>query len=275
MVTNVLLNKYHSQNKKLLLKYFTSEEQKSLIDKEIDSVQLDAILDYPYALLKRMHSSWIHVAIKKLPSQLQSMAIAALPKEQREKFKVEIKTVPCFSAKQYYLKMLSDLLHIDDHCPDRFLPHHELTPLLHCNKSQLTELIDFLGLYDLASTVRQIVNRTHLNVIYQSLSKRELAFLKICLREKERITSPKLNIDLMASDRDKIRAVIHRRGLTRLVKAMNSLQADFVWVIAHLLDRGRGEIILKEYRPHVETKVTEILKQQVVAVMNFLQASKM
>lgn len=271
MMMNVLMNKFHPQNKKLLIKYFSPEEQKSLFEQNIDSIELSLVFDHPYAVLKKFHYSWIQPVIAQFPSQLQPMAIAALPNEQRKKLKNGAKKDPCPFVKSYYINTFSKLLELDKHLPIECLPQTELTPLMEWDKGQLTELIDFLGLYDLASTVRQIVNRNYLNNIYRSLSKKQLGFLKICLHQKERITSPKLNIDPSTTDQERIRSVIHRRGLTRFIKSFCGQHPDFVWMIAHSLDKGRGEVILKEFRPQDETRVTEILKQQVMAVMNFLQ----
>jgi hypothetical protein len=271
MMVNIFLNKYHPQNKKLLLKYFPPEEQKSLIEQNIESTDLSLVFDYPYTVLKKIHYSWIQPVIAKFPLQLQPMAIAALPEEQRERLKKGAKKAPCPFVKSYYINTFSKLLELDHHRPLEFLPQTELSTLMQWSKGQLVELIDFLGLYDLASTVRQIVDRNTLNNIYRSLSKKQLGFLKICLHQKERISSPKLNFDPSSTDQERIRSVIHRRGLTRFTKSLCGQHPDFVWMIAHLFDKGRGEVLLKEFRQQDETRVTEILKQQVMAVMNFLQ----
>jgi hypothetical protein len=94
----------------------------------------------------------------------------------------------------------------------------------------------------------------------------------VCLHQKEGITGPKLRIDPTKEDPSLLKRAIHRRGLLRFGKALCGQHPDFVWYIARTLDTGRGQLVLEAYKPESEPKVTLLLKNQVLNLMNFLKS---
>lgn len=267
----VLINRYHPQTGNALLKFLPQEQQSAIAQVDIRSDDLRPILQHPQNSLARVHYSWIKPFIEKFPERLQGVMLAALTAEQIGGMKVAADYPISNIAKTFIVTKLCYQLKIDEHIPLEYLAESELSPLLKWTKQQLIDLMDFLGLYDLASEVRRIVNRDHLKNIYTCLTPKQFYYLKVCLHQKEQITSPKLGIDPSKQDCAKLKQVIHRRGLSRLGKALGEEHPDFVWYIAHCLDTGRGSILLKEYQSKVTPKVTSILKQQVLNLMNFLK----
>lgn len=174
-------------------------------------------------------------------------------------------------AKAFILNRLYQYLEINEHLPIEYLPETEFSLLTKWTKAQFIDLIDYLGLYDLASEVRHIVNRNYLKNIYTCLTPKQFYYLKVCLHQKEQLVSPKLGIDPTKQDCPQLKRIIHRRGLLRLGRALCGQHADLVWHIAHTLDMGRDNLLLKEYQPEELPKVTQILKQQVLNLINFLK----
>lgn len=268
----VLINRYNPKAGNALLKFLPQEQQAAISNVEIRSDDLRPILLHPQNSLARIHYSWIKPLIEKYPERLQAAVMAALTAEQVAGMKGSLDSAISHPAKSFLVNKLCYQLKINEHIPLEYLSENEFSPLLKWTKQQIVDLIDFLGLYDLASEVRHIVNRDHLKNIYTCLTPKQFYYLKVCMHQKEQITSPKLGIDPSKQDCPKLKQAIHRRGLSRLGKALCGQHADFVWYISHVLDRGRGDILLKEYQPQALPKITIVLKQQVLNLMNFLKS---
>lgn len=270
MMLRVLINRYNPKAGNALLKFLPEKEAKAVMDQDIRSNDLGPILQQPQRSLSKIHYSWIQPVLQKFPESLQPVIMAALTAEQIAGLNIPSPTPISDVAKAFILTQLYQQLNISEHWPIEYLPETDLSPLSKWKKAQLVDLCDFLGLYDLASEVRHIVNRNYLKNIYTCLTPKQLHYLKACLHQKEQLVSPKLGIDPTKQDCSRLKQIIHRRGLLRLGKAFCGQHPDFVWHIAHVLDMGRGNLLLKEYQPQELPKVTKILKQQVLHVMNFL-----
>lgn len=275
MMLRVLINRYNPKAGNALLKFLPEDELQAVTNLDIRSTDLTPILQQPQKSLAKIHYSWIQPFLKNFPDSLQSVVIGALTAEQIAGLQISSPVPISDLARTFILNQLYHLLKISDHFPVEYLPETELSPLAKWMKQQLVNLIDFLGLYDLASEVRHIVNRDYLKNIYSCLTPKQFYYLKVCLHQKEQITSPKLGIDPTKQDCVKLKQVLHRRGLLRLGRALCGQHPDLVWYIAHKLDMGRGHILLKEYQHEALSKITPILKQQVLNLMNFLKASNL
>ncbi|MBA2369845.1 MAG: hypothetical protein H0V82_12640 [Candidatus Protochlamydia sp.] len=272
MMLRVLINRYNPKAGEGLLKFLPRDEAQTLISHEIQSSEIEPILYQPQKILERLHYSWIKPLLKKFPKSMHSIVAGALTKEQAAGLtsSAPIKLSP--PVKTFFVRQLYSLLAEEERLPYDYLPETDMSPLGTWKKRKLTMLFDFLGLHDLASEVRHIVNKKHLKNIYASLSPKQLYYLNVCLHQKEGITGPKLRIDPTNEDPSLVKNAIHRRGLMRFGKALCGQHPDFVWYIAHTLDTGRGEMVLKAYKPDSEPQVTLLLKNQVLNLMNFLKS---
>lgn len=269
MMLRVMINRYHPQESEEFLKFLEPQESKMLQSQQVTATDLSPILE-SQKMIERFHYSWIKPVINKHPD-LQSTLVSALTDEQIAGLKPLSFFPLSRPVKTFMLKRLADLLKIDEHIALDYLPQTNLSLLGKWKKRQIVQLIDFLGLYDLASEVRRIVNRQHLRSIYACLTAQQLRYLKVCLHQREQLTSPKLEIDPFKLDCAVLKKVLHRRGLKRLGQALCGQPPDLVWWMAHILDQGRGVLLLKEYQLQALPKVTAILKQQVIHLINFLK----
>lgn len=266
----VLINRYHSKEGHALLKFLPEEERQSVMDQEVSSMDLTPILEQPQKALAKIHYSWIQPLEEAFPDSLRPALIAALTAQKLAGLKEPSALSISEVARKFILNQIYDSLKIDEHLPLEYLPQGELLPLAQWSRGDMIHLMDFLGLYDLASEVRQIVNRNYLKNIYACLTPKQFYYLKVCLHQKERLTSPKLGIDPTQQDCPKLKKIIHRRGLLRLGRALCGEHPDLVWHIAHTLDRGRGNVLLQEYHTEPLHKVTQLLKEQVLNLVNSL-----
>lgn len=270
-ILKLLINRYAPAEREALLQFLPREEAYSVTSCDIESSDLTPLFEQPKRSLASIHYSWIQPAIEKFPIELQKAVISCLLPEQISGLKVSSPLHLSAFSKSFFIEQLYEKLEIGNHLPPEYLPGTELSPLLHWSKGELIEIIDFLGLHDLASEVRQIVNRNHLKNIYSCLNSKQLYYLKACLQQKELIVSPKLGIDPTAQDCVKLKLIVHRRGLSRLGKALCGQHPDMVWHLSHSFDMGRGNILLKDFRPIELPRITNVLRQQVVSLMNFLK----
>lgn len=272
MMLRVLINRYNPQAGDALLEFLPSEDAQTVLNQKIRSHDLNPLLQQPQTFLSTIHYSWIQPLLDKFPVHLRPVVASALTPEQIAGLKISSFPAVSQPIKNFMRHQLYLSSEMSDHLPLEYLPETELSLLGRWNKQQLTHLFDFLGLHDLASEVRRIVDRHHLTNIYSCLSPKQFYYLKLCLHQKEQIVSPKLGIDPTAQDCGKLKQVINKRGLQRFARALCGQHPDFVWHIAHILDRGRGKILLQNYASDALPKITPALKQQVLNLMNFFKS---
>lgn len=274
MMLKVLINRFNPKAGNSLSKFLPQEDAQKLSNIDILSSDVKPLLYLPQRLLERMHYSWIVPYLAKTPKNLHPFVIGALSPTQRLKLEKKLAITSAKLAppvKNFMIEQLYSLMNIEDHLPMEYLPETELSPLLKWNKTQLVSLIDFLGLYDLASEIRHIVNKKYLDNLYSCLSQHELYYLKICLYQKEKLVTPKLGINPAEKNCEQLKSILHKRGITRLGKALSGQHPDLIWYVMHTLDAGRGKILFGYYQKEQITNVTPILKSQVINVMNFLK----
>lgn len=273
MMLKVLVNRYNPKAGNALLKFLPQEEAQAVSSQEILSKDITPILYQPQRLIGRMHYSWLQPLIEKFSLELRPIALAALKPEQTSSIRSP-NTPSIFISepvKNFFINEIYKMLEAEEHLPFEYLPETELSPLASWSKKKLVDLIDFLGLHDLASEIRHIVNKTHLQNLYSCLSPSQRAYLKICLYHKEKLKSRRLEINLAKQNCDKLKRILHQRGLSRFSYALAGQHPDFIWYIAHTLDIGRGKILLKHANNKVTANVTSILKSQVINLMNFIK----
>ena len=268
IMLKVFINRYPPKD--ALLKFLPENFAKKVREQNIFSDDLRPMLEQPARSVSQMHYSWIEPALKKFPPPLQMIAAGALTEEQATGLKANAKTPISHVTKSFLLNQIYNYLNIAGHTPVEYLPQTELSQLATWSKYEIVELIDFFGIYDLAAEVRKIVNRKSLKTIYDCLSSKQLHFLQYCLQQKERLSFPSMGINPQIEGRILLKAV-HKRGLNRLAAAFGEEHRDFVWHVAHILDKGRGSLLLKQYQQQVPANVITILKQQAVHLIHFLK----
>lgn len=228
--------------------------------------------------LTHIHYSWLELAINTLKSPLKECVIAALPLETREKlFQRAQLNAPTREGeypecmKRFLLSFLYKAWTDKNILPRELLPECSLSPLLNCTKAELVEIIDCLSMYDLAEEVRHIVDKKLIQAIIIDLTSTQQKFLKMCLHQKSKIALPPLNVLEAHRDRKAFTILVHKRGLKRLSIALSGLHTDFLWHIAHILDTGRGKILMSQYQGEEITTSTQITQLQVIQVLQFLK----
>lgn len=271
----VLLNRYHAgSNMQNFIRAMPQEDSTEILAQPTNATEPQLLLTLTQEQLHNTHYSWLVPVIKQMAISLQPFIVASLPHASRlsHLLNIPIENLSVSSpAKKFFLHILWKTWNPSSTLPFNYLPDHPLLALGKMSKAELVEFIDFLALYDLAETIRHIVNKKDLKAIYEALTSKQLQFLRVCLHQKEKVAAPKIDLSKWHGDPQKLQNVLHHRGLLRLGKALSGQHPDFLWFITHKLDIGRGTILSKHLLPNEIPRVTAVLVQQIIFLINFLK----
>ncbi len=230
-------------------------------------------------ILEQVHWSWFLPTLKTYPIKEQKLFLTALDPvaAQNLAHSLEISDFPQEMSQtgRSFLRqiLLNSLLGTKDRLlPIDYLPPSPLKPLLRLSKKELTKLIDFLSLHDLAAEMRQIVETKILKKIYSFLSEDERKFFKQTMaHQKESFPMPRMGLDRWDGAEESFRHILHRRGITRLGIALSAQDPDFIWYICHQLDIGRGNVLHKlcgkEAAAGLPTGLTDLIIRQIEEIL--------
>lgn len=274
IILKVLLNRFHRTFKDSLLNGLPEKDRQALLSQEITSTEALLAFKEPFDQIHRMHYSWLKNAIGQLPESLHPAVLSALTEHQAAKlskwFPYSQRYHIAKPVQAYLLQMLE--VHFDhpNAIPIEFLPPSPLNLLTQWTKESLIELIEFLGIYDLAAEIRHIIDKERLKKLSPCLSPKHKKFLHNCLHHPEKISVPLFGLNTWDGNCRSLFILIQNRGAVRLGKALSGQYPDLTWHIAHRLDIGRGSFLLKQYSYQPIKGVTATLMQQVLHLISFL-----
>lgn len=276
IMMRVLLNRYHQGSPEAFLGGISKEDSKQVTTLDITSQDVAQALRQPKDVLQKIHYSWVAPSVQQFSKGMQVLIISALPKGSSSSLSKILKVTPSVKppsipVRLFLINLLCSKLKIEEVLPPAYLPQTSLSTLANFKKSQLIELIDFLGLYDLAEEIRQIVDKKSLKNIYGCLSIKKQHFLRICLHQKEKLTTTRIGLERWQGDCKQLERILHRRGIVRLGYALSGQHPDLLWHIVHRLDTGRGNVLKKYWSKDEIPGVTSALTQQVLSLMNFFK----
>lgn len=272
----LLLNRYHGGNFESLLAALPDAERQKIINVSLESKEPEAYLLQPYENLRRIHYSWFIEPLRRLDKKKLPLALSLFDEEQNHKLRKYLhdKSSPLSlskSMKRFVFQQMHEAFLLEDVLPITYLPRSEMTELAEIRKEELIELIDFLGLYDLAGEIHHIVNRRLLEKIYAFLNKKKLNFLKKCMRQKEKLVTQRIKLENWDGNRIKLQKLLHHKGIIRLGYALSGEKRELIWHIAHILDTGRGEKLSRYCAKDPIAGVTEALKKQVMSILTYFK----
>ncbi len=276
IMLRLLINRFHEGREDDILKGMDQEDQQMVLAQKISSSDLAPAMQSPREKLEKIHYSWLTSNISNIPNDKIPLVLSLLPEPMALKLKDFLKqnistekAAPPFQ--EFLFNQFLDKLQLEDVTPFEYLPESSLTVLSKLKKSEIVDLIDFLGIYDLADEVKRIVDRNKLKQIYETLTPKKHEFLRQCLHLREKLVTPKLNLEQWDGDHDKLNAILYKRGMTRLGYALSGKPQDFIWHIVHALDVGRGNYLLKQINKEAIPGVTQTVTIQVLNVIKFFK----
>jgi hypothetical protein len=279
ILLKVLINHFHAGDEDSLLEGMNQEDQQMVLSQHLQSSDIAPAIISQREKFSKIHYSWLAPRVSSLPIDKASLFLSIFPEPGATKLKETLKNnVPSLnvtpSIQNFLFNLVAPLLKMDDVKPIEYLPESSLTPLAKLKKSELVDLIDFLGIYDLADEVKRIVDRNKLKQIYETLTPKKHDFLRECMHLREKLVTPKLNLDIWDGNHEKLNKILYQRGIVRLGYALSGQPPDFVWHIVHTLDSGRGSNLLKSCSKEQISGVTATVTLQVLNVIKFFKDKK-
>lgn len=272
-----LIEHYHPGRAQELLNVWNSPDSIEQIN-EMDTPLGDPkhLLINPERLISTIHYSWVAEALGRLPKSLHYPVLASLPPHQAQllckQFKVRLESIPSPSqlTKSFAVdKLYQQVEGVHEVLPLEFTPYYPLSALLKTEKNMLLEIFDLLGLHDLATKVKLVVDKKLLAHIYDSLTPIRKKFLDVFLQQTDKAQLPEIDLSNWGGDPKILNKMLHRRGILRLSSALAGYNSDFLWHFTRRLDTGRGRIVLR-YHNSEDSSLAAILTEQVQFIMNIL-----
>ena len=272
----LLLNRYHGGEKERLVKALPEEDAQKILNLSLESDDVHALLASPLDAIKHIHYSWLISAMQKIEKNKRSVVLSLLPMSHSSKLRKALNETSepiklSSPAKSFFISQLYQTFRLGDVLPLKHLPETDMSPLVHLHKKELIDIIDFLGLYDLAEEIHHIVNKSLLQQIYNCLTHKKQRFLRLCLHQKETLVTQRLKLENWDGDSEKLNKLLHHKGMVRLGYAISGQHKDFIWHITHIFDTGRGEKLSRYCSSEPIAGVTGTLKKQVKKVITFLK----
>jgi hypothetical protein len=231
--------------------------------------------------LSRIHPSWLTSFFRTLTENEAQLFLAAVNENQASSLKKAL----LLSEREVLLSQLGkkflqeslwkNLTQNDpDLLPIACLPESSLNSLLNLGHSELVRICDFLGIYDFALEIKQIVETAKIKKIYQALTPEELSFLKNLLHQKENLAFKAMGLQQWDGNVERLRTILHQRGINRLAKALYYQHPDLKWHVAHKLDMQRATVLLKLCTDVQNLRAAQVLTQQVLDCISYLQTKR-
>jgi len=224
-------------------------------------------------LLDRIHYSWLAPFIRTLASSEIPLFLGALNEVQSEGlasllgFEGPLSTLTKMGKRAIREMLRTQLLHNQELLPLAFLPKSPYNPLLTLTFHQLTRIVRFLGLHDLAFEMRQIIATKELKKIFSCLSKKEGDYLNSLLLHKEPLVFQRLFLKQWDGSKEHLHKLLDERGLDRLGHAVYDESESFIWYLTHSLHMHQGALLLKYKKKPTHARGDEILRRQVETLL--------
>lgn len=212
------LNNCPAEKKDRLLSFLSANEQASLSKLPDIHLREEGSSNH---LLEHIHWSWFVPLLETYPTKDQKFFLRAFPNLAQKSLSKTLRITPSTEkisrvGSTFLRQTLLHLIRNEDILPVDHLPPSPLNLLLQIEKKKLTQLIDYLSLYDLSQELRQIVETKILQKIYSFLTDDEKLFLKIAASQKEPYTAAQIHLDRWDGTKKSFRLTLHRIGLARL-----------------------------------------------------------
>lgn len=271
----VLLNRYHKGSLDEAMRFLPPDEAGVLKKNPTESQDLGPAAAQAQDLIKMVHYSWLKPFLSTRQKSLIPLFLSSLPKEQSSKLSLAFQVAPaegiapplkCFLLQQMHKSVFDPHVLLPP-----YLPSSPLNALAGFSKPELLTLIDYFGLFDLAESIRQTVDKRIIKQVYSCLTPKKQEFLRQTLYQRERLTSTQIDLNQWRGDCRELKHTIHLRGVLRLGIALSDQHPDLIWLISHILDTGRAAILSEALRKEKNLGVASALAGQLINLMNFLK----
>ncbi len=251
------------------------KEQNLYVATEVKLQSIEDFLKSGKKIAAELHYSWIRPLLSHVPAEWHEFVIASLPPMKAKGLcKLLGRPLPQIKLaeplKKYFYNMIARQMDTTLKTPLSQLRAEKLGILLKLKKAELVQLMNFLGLFDLVQELRKTVDKKKLETIYSTLTEQEKKFIAHKLQMIEKLSAPKLSWADWQGDSLRLKKLLHKRGINRLAAALSEGNPDFVWYISYILDKGRGEILMRLFKKKWPSLTAKEASRQVLETLDFL-----
>ncbi|MEI6243281.1 MAG: hypothetical protein WCP39_07780 [Chlamydiota bacterium] len=264
------LEKCSLEKQKSIFCFLPTSEQQKL--QEIPSPsQLSSQKIFHDGILNFVHYSWFIPTLNTYSPSDISLFLVLFSPSQIQSLEAILKIAPAsFPLSIFGQNFLKNLL-ISSLVGDKktllqleYLPTSRCNDLLALSKTSWTRIIDYLGLYDLISSLSLIVETKLLKKIFNALTKEQKTFIQQKGTYREPFSFPLLPLETWDGEAKSLSILLHKRGLNRLAIAFSTQHKDLIWYLCHVLDIGRGTSIEKLCINKAPQTMSEHITEQIL-----------
>ena len=270
----------HPDDFETFLKYFDEKERVALshLPKHAEPIALH--LDSASEMLHKFHYSWFIEPLEKHPKKLRKEILQVFNSHQKERLSKhlgikESKNTLAEPLHKYFIHWF--LKEIGYHLlpPSCFFSQSMCIKLVSKTKEELVSTLHHLGIIDIANMAKRIVDQRTLKEL--------LAFLNPAQKKLYSEAQKKFNEPLASTTQDLKKKLegdrsftnfLEKRGILRLSKALASENSFFIWHLAHILDKGRGQEFLSVARKCISNPHTSYYMKQLLQISNLIEDKK-
>ncbi|WP_100934296.1 hypothetical protein [Candidatus Chlamydia corallus] len=232
-------------------------------------------LSYTMSWLPTIHPSWIAIAMKDFPSEVQGQLLAWLPDSLVQEIlpllsRISVATRRCAPFGAFYLlDMLSKKIRPCGITEEIFLPASSTNAILYYTGPVKITLINCLGLYSIAKELKHILDKVVIEQVRSALTPTEKLFLTYCQSHPMKHLETTNFLSSWTTDTE-LRQFIHKQGLEFLGKALTKENASFLWYLLRRLDVGRAYIIEQTLKAWYDHPYVDYFKSRLEQCMKVL-----
>lgn len=278
IVCRAFIDKKAKETKETLLSFLSPKQKKELLSIPLPSSDITLGFDLIKYLLEWSHYSWFAPFLRTLSENEISFFLSALPEKTaqdlRECLLFSSKLPPLSSAvKSFIQRKLAEVLLMDNPhlIPVEALPTSSLNCLLTLTSSEISLLIDFLGLHDLSIEMRLIIDTVKIKKIHSVLSKEKIFFLSLLTNRQEPQLFKPMNLSSWSGNPEDLPNLLHKRGMNRLINVLYSEDPNLVNYIKLRMSNDHASFFSILHKNPENTKAYKIIVGQIMDILAFFK----
>lgn len=253
-------------------------EKRSLAISSLDIPQVTLLsLQSPsLAILENSHFSWFIPFLRNVSEHDLFLFLSSLPFELQQHLQKALRCVcnvrPMSSslAEFFQNKLISCCFPVTP-LPKEALPPSPFNELLVLSCERFRNLIEFLGLYDLAAEMKQMIDGIKIKKIKRCLSQEKLLFLSLLFQKQEPVLFKKMELNAWNELPEDLLGIVYQRGINRIAKALFSENSNLIFLIKLRMSMEDAQQFERFHKPLEHLKAHSLLCDEVFSTFRFLE----
>ncbi len=264
----------HGDQTEIYFKYLEEKDRQILRNIPERSPNPAPRPDSVRALFRKIHYSWFLPVLQNFPSSILPFTFSFFSEEQlsglRKRIDVPEKIPSSSPIGRFCFHQSVAEIGLDRMPPLSLLPNTGCSFLIELHKKKIVEIIHRLGLCEVANITKKIVDKNILKETESRLDSGQKKIYEAARKRQEPYPSSVRDFKKMIHTKADLLRFIEYRGIHRLAKALAGEDSYRIWYLAHILDQGRGEELLKAIRRRMPDAQTPFFIKQVLEIRDSL-----